>query len=64
MKLWDVSFSSQLLFEVNSAIGESYPLGMHLHGWAAAFATSAVACILLEEKFSFVLMSVDSGLFR
>jgi hypothetical protein len=37
--------------EVNQFTGESYPLGMHRHNWPAAFATSALARILIEEKF-------------
>ena len=36
--------------QVNVKLGETYPLGMHLNDWAASYASSAVAKILLEEK--------------
>ena len=40
--------------------GEDYPFGMYLAGWAAAFANSAVARLLLEEKLGF-LAGILSG---
>eukprot|EP00435_Cladocopium_sp_Y103_P060711 s9_g22.t1 len=47
--------------QVNQLTGESYPVGMHLHSWAAAFATSAVARILLEEKFGYNVKDMAIG---
>lgn len=47
---------------VNQFTGESYPLGMHRHNWPAAFATSALARILIEEKFGYHVNVIATGL--